>query len=565
MPLELGDAKLQRTTHTLVHYYSTEILSHEFSILNSQYIAFLSNVSIDHAAMPTVEPQLKNINFTIATIKEKLAFTKPSTAAIHTHKNKTKTRSRRGLLNVLGSGIKLVTGNLDDSDGQRYETILDQLKKGETILENQVKQEYSINTKIIDKYNSNLQTIRHNEQEFASRLVEIDRVLRDSVSSTEHKLLLRDAFNQLSITFINFLTIVEDLENALLFCHVNTFHPSIIKPSELLFELKRIERFYKEELPLATTPENLPFFEELIDVHCKITPSDIVFFLSVPINHKADFTLYYMLPIPTLHLSEYITVRVSHRYILKNIDNNEIIPLKGPCQRLTQLQCSNPDSSVAATCETGILETLSSEHCEHAKVDISVNRLENIPESNKLLGIFLTQEHITLNCPHHAEEHDLSGIYLLNPGQCSLTFRNRTIPRTLTSETKPLFFQNPMLLIESPPNLKTSFHFTQLSEDPELNDIPPPEMEIDFLESHKSHFWAYSCILLLIFIVVIYFATKCYFASRRLRALLTFSNNSATATDNPETTEDQELNLLPPNLASLHPLPHVGFHSVPQS
>ncbi|CAH0384825.1 unnamed protein product [Bemisia tabaci] len=122
MPLELGDAKLQRTTHTLVHYYSTEILSHEFSILNSQYIAFLSNVSIDHAAMPTVEPQLKNINFTIATIKEKLAFTKPSTAAIHTHKNKTKTRSRRGLLNVLGSGIKLVTGNLDDSDGQRYET-----------------------------------------------------------------------------------------------------------------------------------------------------------------------------------------------------------------------------------------------------------------------------------------------------------------------------------------------------------------------------------------------------------------------------------------------------------
>ncbi|CAH0384824.1 unnamed protein product [Bemisia tabaci] len=101
------------------------------------------------------------------------------------------------------------------------------------------------------------------------KFVEIDRVLRDSVSSTEHKLLLRDAFDQLSITFINFLTIVEDLENALLFCHVNTFHPSIIKPSELLFELKRIERFYKEELPLATTPENLPFFEELIDDHPK--------------------------------------------------------------------------------------------------------------------------------------------------------------------------------------------------------------------------------------------------------------------------------------------------------
>lgn len=148
LPLELGPAKLQRTKHTLIHYYYTETLSSEFTVLKPQYHSLLSNVS-DETTRSIISPQLKNINVTLFRTHGKLSFLRPSSAAIHTHKNRDKLiRNKRGLVNALGSGVKLVTGNVGSSDGERYEKLLDQLKNGETILENQMKQEYSLSSKI---------------------------------------------------------------------------------------------------------------------------------------------------------------------------------------------------------------------------------------------------------------------------------------------------------------------------------------------------------------------------------------------------------------------------------
>lgn len=412
-------------------------------------------------------------------------------------------------------------------------------------------------------------TIQHNEASLAEKVLEITTVLNTSVSKTETKLLLRELFNQISITFLNFLTLVEDLESSLLFCHLNTLHPSIIKPTELLAELRRIERYYKEELPFSLTPDNLPYIEEIIDVRCKVTDRQLVFFLSIPINFRQDYTLFYLLPIPTLVQSEYVTVRTPHRYILKDFDDDSIIPLHTSCPRLpAAYQCSDPDSSTATTCEATILAAKTTEACDHSRVDIRTNHLEYVPESSKLLGLFVSPEHITINCPHHSEEHTIQGIYLFEPLSCSLIFQNRTIPKTLTSETKPIFFENPALATDDIPNLQTSFHFSSLNVQPEVNDLPPPGLNFTFISSHASHYWAYALFFLLVTLITIvafyvFYKTPSFCSYTWRYPLRTFRRPPANADPSDPIELSTPLTFID-QPASL-PASHVGFLPVPQS
>ena len=488
--MELGPAKLQRTVHTLIHAYDTNTLYTEFINLRGQFRHFNKNASENPQLVKILEPQVRTINFTILQIQDKLNFIKPSV------------RSKRGLINILGSGIKALTGNLDDSDGERITKLLDQLKNGETILENQVKNEYSISTNLVNRFEHNLEIIKHNEENFRSKMIEYDRVYNAQATS-EKLLTLKEIFNQFAISLLNFLNLVTDIEDSILFCHVNKLHPSIMKSQDLFNELIKIEKYYGEELPLPVLPENIPQFEELAEIACDVSPTKITYFISIPINHKTSYTLFYLLPIPTSYQSEFITVRVPHRYVLK--DGQEVLPLSQRCSHLQQYQCNHPDLHGSSTCENTLLNAKSSADCEHVKVDLPRNHLEAIPESSQYLGIFTTPEAVKLNCPTKHEETILTGIYLISPDICEFIFRNRSLPKALFSETKPVFFHNKLLLDLAVPELKTQLRFTKLSPSEELVDMIPPNLNIKFSDSHAPPYFTYlliglittaSCILL---------------------------------------------------------------------
>lgn len=487
MPIELGLAKLQKSKHTFVHYYDTHSLTTEFDTLKRQYSDLARNASADPQIAKMLEPQVKTIDFTMSQIQTKLDFLRP------------KTRPKRGLLNVLGSGIKLVTGNLDESDGERYEKILNQLKSGEAVLENQVKSEYSISNKLISKFDKTIRDIKHNEELYEHQFQEYMSVYNNR-SSIEKRLLIKEIFNQFAVAFLSFLNLVSDVENSVLFCHVNTLHPSIINPRDLLFELKRVETYYKEKLPTPATIENLPFLEEITQVDCKITNDQIIYFLSIPINEDPIYTLFYLLPIPSLHNSEYVSVQIPHRYVLKHEDT--IIPLKGPCTHLQAYQCEDPDISSQPKCETTLLNRKTSEDCEHAQLEITTNHLEAIPYGSTSLGIFKDPERIKLDCPQQKNEQTLTGIYVINQKDCKVFFRNHTIPKALKSETKPIFFDNSVILEDDIPNLNTKLKFITLNDKAEITNMIPPNLDVDFVEDNKTHTIFYFLILSLVPTVV---------------------------------------------------------------
>lgn len=260
-------------------------------------------------------------------------------------------------------------------------------------------------------FHKTIRDIKHNEGLFENELAEYMSVYNNR-SSFEKTLLIKEIFNQFAISFSSFLNLVSDVENSVLYCHVNTLHPRIINSHNLSAGMKRIETFYKETLPIPAMIENLLFLEEITQVDCKITNDKIVYFLSIPINEELTFTLFYLLPIPTLHHSEYVSVQIPHRYVLKNY--NTIIPLIGPCTHLQNYQCEDPDISSQPKYKTTLLIRKSSKDCEHAQLEITTNHLEAIPYSSTSLGIFREPERIKLDCPQQKSEQVLTRLYAIN-------------------------------------------------------------------------------------------------------------------------------------------------------
>lgn len=107
MKVKVGQATLQVNWHTMVHYYETSLLKQVFKNLRS----FVSNVEFNseffhfQAQISTIETLLNCIFDTFQYIIVP--------------------RPKRGMANFLGRGINWLTGNLDDTDRQRYDKIVE--------------------------------------------------------------------------------------------------------------------------------------------------------------------------------------------------------------------------------------------------------------------------------------------------------------------------------------------------------------------------------------------------------------------------------------------------------
>ena len=83
-------------------------------------------------------------------------------------------------------------------------------------------------------------------------------------------LFVKDIFNQLIILFNLVFSTIQDIENSVTFCKLNTLYSSVIKSQDLFLEIQKIASHYKNTLPFEVKYENILDFEYLIKINCKI-------------------------------------------------------------------------------------------------------------------------------------------------------------------------------------------------------------------------------------------------------------------------------------------------------
>lgn len=491
LPINLGPAKLQRTEHTFVHYYDLSLLYKEYFSLNNQYNTAKS--SFKNASLYSqVENYDKMIQFIKLNIDNKI-----ENIDIHS----TSTKTKRGLFNGIGSLLKGLTGNLDANDGQRIDTILNHLKNNQMKLQEQIKMQYSVNNEVIKRFNDTLQDIQHNELALKSKIVWNEMLIQKGAAH-QNILFARDIFNQLIILYNTVLNVLEEIENSLTFCKLKTLHPSIIKPKDLFLELQRISSHYKNQFPYELNFQNILDFESIIEIHCKVEYHRINYLLSIPIDYETLFDLYYLLPIPTKHESEFYSIIPDTKYVLKSKDNL-VKPLNDKCTQGKVFHCpSYLQISSKTDCEKQILLEERTSHCQYNRLDIIENHMEIIPEIDQYLAVFPIEDELKFKCQEEFETRRLFGIYLVNGATCEVNYHNqqlnfmeKTYGKPLVMDKLPLDFHQANVS-----HLKIKLKSLKLGEISRNPILPITEVSYD--DYYKPSVWTFILYIAVILVAV---------------------------------------------------------------
>lgn len=413
----------------------------EFYTLNVQY----DSLRLSYINNSVYTRELVNYD-KIAQFSKKSISAKIENIQIH---DNAQNRTKRGLINILGSIVKGITGNLDANDGERIYNILDHLQTNEKSLQSQLKMEYSFSSQLVQNFNDTIQDVKHNQIMLKSKIMQLSKIVKGG-STHQDILFAGNVYNQLLILYNSILNTLQDIENSITFCRLSTLHPSIIKSKELFSELEKIVFHYKSQLPFELKYENILDFEAIIKVNCKIDSNKITYFLSIPIDFDKEFDLYYLLPIPTKHESEFVTIISSAKYLLKSKLDNVITPLNDKCTQGKTYHCPYQlQANYNASCEEGILLHENSSKCLFSKIEILENHIETVPEINQYLSVFPKEEKLQIQCQQEIEAKLLTGIYLIkeNP-QCKLFFRGRELLFQGSSYGRPIIMDTPHFKLE---------------------------------------------------------------------------------------------------------------------
>lgn len=136
MLIDFGDAKLQKTTHTIVHYYSSQPIIEELNDLNKQYDR-LQTINTNSSEMKNYD---KIIDHLKQVILNKLKTTNFTFSQV---------RNKRLIFPQIGSIMKAVIGNLDEKDGERYDKILNDIETNGKRLQQQSELQYTFSTEAV--------------------------------------------------------------------------------------------------------------------------------------------------------------------------------------------------------------------------------------------------------------------------------------------------------------------------------------------------------------------------------------------------------------------------------
>lgn len=435
IPIDLGLAKLKTSYHTFVHnfkleefinqldnieLYYNEILNYFYEHCQKCYLNVYTNIETvteSGSKLRDVLNYFKFINHTKDVINEKLE--------IIMFKN---VRTKRGLVNGLGSIVKFISGNLDAYDGEKYDKILNDLKNNQNNIERQMDAQYSISYNIIKEFNKTIKDVADNFDELQIKLVHVSNQVNDHVKIEQ----FRNILVQLNIIYSIMLQVVTDVENSLTFCKLGTLHPSLISAQELYEEMSKIVPYYKDRLPIEFKLENIWEIENLLEVNCKINSKEIVYFMNLPIVEPYDYTYYKMYSVPTLYENHYVTAIPKVRYVLvrKTMSKEIVLGLIEKCNDRvhTVAICSFTQvSHQDIDCEKTLIKSSVPSECVYVNLVIENNVINWIPELEQYLLIFVNKDIIKIKNDVESKEQSLKGIYLLKINNEIVTYKDQML------------------------------------------------------------------------------------------------------------------------------------------
>ena len=407
LPVKLGQAKIQTSTHDFIHFLDLQPIAQEIILLESQYedVTKAIQEGLSYPYFYYLQNFDRSLKYLIKTAKEKLHGIYPTS------------KIKRGIFNGLGTVIKTISGNLDQEDAEKYNDAITSLQRNQKNVISRMNIYLSLNQKVLRRFNETLNLINHNEELIKEETLKISKELNKVVFDFNHFLQTRNVLDQLQLSLQIIIQTLTDLETSITFARIHTIHSNLLKQDELEWIIQKMLEHHPENQIPYTNPEDFPKYFNLISLDGFYSNNSIIFVLHFPILHTYVFNYFHLFSVPTINRT---TIIPPAPYLATDDIVYQYMDL--PCKKSGSISiCPETfiqERSNQVDCMTDILQSDRTEaSCHIVPVTLDESFIQEVSEAH-YIAVLPEPTKIATRC-HSTKILVLQGVFLIElPPEC---------------------------------------------------------------------------------------------------------------------------------------------------
>ncbi|XP_051175020.1 uncharacterized protein LOC127290481 [Leptopilina boulardi] len=334
-------------------------------------------------------------------------------------------RSKRGILNIIGSISKTLFGTLDEDDMKLINDELDNVYDNQDKMSQAIGNQTRILKTLLNSASHDLQML--NEQS-ESKTNQLNSII-NSTNRNERNLLVANMIVLCSIAIEEFNDDLNLIINAVNDGKHGIIHPQILTPGMLIQQLREISEETNTKYPVRLIPHNYQRIIDISEINILIVNKRLVYMLRIPETEHGDFQTLHLIPIPIHHGKGFLAPIPSHEIILINNEKSLYVPsdikLLEKCKKLeNQYICKRTQPtyliSEIENCETSIIRNhnkiISDRICEFSVFRIYEIAFIPLHDPDQYIIIPESEVELTTTCE--------SRITIINIKEPSIVFSN---------------------------------------------------------------------------------------------------------------------------------------------
>lgn len=283
LPFKLGSCKIVSHYHSFLNYIDLDTFHKQIELVKSQLLEL--RPLLNNKTIALYDPHIEHLNIKLTRISDQLRTFEPN-------------RSKRGLVDGLGSVIKSISGNLDYTDAIKYNNAIKTLQSNEFKLESELNNHITLNKEWFSQSSKTLDNIVKNQNSIST----VIKVIMESDSQREndlikyahlaqHLIILGDNIEDLSQELVK-------LGNTLAFIRASSTPHTVVSLDNVKKMIAKIRILYsKDEI---VDVDNRDFYD-IIKLGYFYINNKITIVIKVPIAYPLTYDLYKLSIIPNKH------------------------------------------------------------------------------------------------------------------------------------------------------------------------------------------------------------------------------------------------------------------------
>lgn len=280
LPFKLGPSKIISHYHSFIQPVNLQELKSNINSINIQ----LDNIDpeFNNKTRSLFEPHLNYLKNKVVSISMQLQ----SFEII---------RTKRGLIDGLGSVVKSITGNLDYTDAIHYNNAIKALQDSDRTLETEINNQVSLSKEWSSRYTKVIDSIVSNQNNIQKLLNKIS----DSVATNDYDLIkyahLAQVFLILSDNVDSISHEISNLQNMLAFIKTGTLHHSVLNNNSLYIIINKLRELYGNDKIIDL--DSREYFD-IIRIGSYYLGNDIIIVFKFPVVLPHIYDMYKLSIIP---------------------------------------------------------------------------------------------------------------------------------------------------------------------------------------------------------------------------------------------------------------------------